>query len=221
MEATLYRLFAWPNSYAMGVHAMLEELGVDYEVRWVKIMVDDLDPDFVAASPHGRVPALVAPGGTLFETGAIALFLAETHPEAGLLVPPGDPGRARFLQWFHYFASTLQPDVMIQFHPEFYFDDAETRARFQAASMERLGTVLTTLEAALDPGPYFMGGQRSLLDYLFALQAVWPEVYPTAIEDYPRINHLVTSLLQRPAVKKVHELHMAAAKTIDRTGMHG
>ena len=52
-------------------------------------------------------------------------------------------------------------------------------------------------------------------------QAVWPEIYPTAIEDYPRIDRLVTSLLQRPAVKKVHELHMAAAKTIDRTGMHG
>ena len=215
----MYRLYAWPNSYAMGVHAMLEELGVDYEVQWVKIMVSDLDPDFAAASPHGRVPALTAPGQTVFETGAIALFLAESHPEAGLLVPQGHPGRARFLQWLHYFASTLQPDVMIQFHPEFYFDDAKTRTRFQRASMERLTKVLATLEAALDPGPYFMGGQRSLLDYLFVLQAVWPEIYPNAIDDYPRIHALVKSLLERPAVKKVHDLHMATAKTIDRSGM--
>lgn len=215
----MYQLYAWPNSYAMGVHAMLEELGVDYEVRWVKIMVSDLDPDFAAASPHGRVPALEAPGQTVFETGAIALFLAESHPEAGLLVPPGHPGRARFLQWFHYLASTLQPDVMIQFHPEFYFEDAETQARLQRSSMARLKKVLATLEGALDPGPFFMGRQRTLLDYLFVLQAVWPDIYPATIEDYPNICRLVGSLLGRPAVRKVYDLHIATAKTIDRTGM--
>lgn len=203
----------------MGVHTMLEELGVGYEVQWVKIMVRDLDPDFAAASPHGRVPVLTTPDQTIFETGAIALFLAEAHPEAGLLVPQGHPHRARFLQWFHYFASTLQPEVMIQFHPEFYFDDVETRTRFQKASMDRLAKVLATLEAALDPGPFFVAGHRTLLDYLFVMQAVWPEIYPTAIDDYPRIHSLVNTLLERPAVKKVYDLHMATAKTIDRSGM--
>ncbi len=108
---------------------------------------------------------------------------------------------------------------MIQFHPEFYFDDAETQARFQRASMARLEKVLTTLETALDPGPFFMGRQRTLLDYIFVSQAVWPEIYPATVDDYPKIRSLVNSLLERPAVRKVYDLHMATAKTIDRMGM--
>ncbi len=61
-EATLYRLYAWPNSYAMGVHAMLEDLGVDYEVRWVKIMVSDLDPDFCRGVAPWTGPGSGGPG---------------------------------------------------------------------------------------------------------------------------------------------------------------
>lgn len=215
----MYRLYAWPNSYAMGVHAILEEIGVAYDLRWVKIMVADLDPDFARISPHGRVPALESPDGAMFETGAIALYLAERHPEAGLLVPPGDPDRPAFLQWFHYLATTLQPEVMIQFHPEFYFDEATTRDALKRASMARLTKVLATLEAALGPGPYFLGDRRTAVDYLFALQAVWPEIYPGTIDDYPAIRRQVETLRARPAVRSVHDLHLAEAATVDRSGM--
>ena len=203
----------------MGVHALLEDLGVDYEHRWVKIMVPDLDPEFRAASPHGRVPALETPGGSLFETGAIALWLAENHPQAGLHIPEDMPGRGRFLQWLHYLASTLQPEVIIQFHPEFYFRDQATAEALKAASMLRLAKVLDTLEAALDPGPYFFGTHLTVLDYLFALQATWPEIYPTSIDDYPAIRRNVGHLLARPAVKRIYDLNMEVAQTIDRSGM--
>jgi glutathione S-transferase len=203
----------------MSIHALLEDMGLPYEIRWVKIMVRDLDPDFQAASPHGRVPTLETPTGALFETGAIALWLAETHSQAELHVPEGDPDRGEFLQWLHYFASTLQPEVIIQFHPEFYFQDPETCDALKAASMLRLEKVVDTLEAALEPGPFFLGERRTILDYLFALQATWPEIYPTAIDDYPRIRRNVESLLARPAVKRIFDLNMEVAQSIDRSGM--
>ncbi len=215
----MYRLYAWPNSYAMGVHAILEEIGAAYDLRWVKIMVADLDPDFARISPHGRVPALESPDGALFETGAIALYLAERHPEAGLLVPAGDPDRPAFLQWFHYLATTLQPEVMIQFHPEFYFADTATQDALKLASMARLTKVLATLETALTAGPYFLGTRRTVIDYLFTLQAVWPEIYPGSIDDFPAINRQVETLCARPAVRRVHDLHLAEAATVDRSGM--
>jgi glutathione S-transferase len=79
----MYRLFAAPHSYAMVAHSVLEELGVAYELAWVEIFTDKPDPAFLAASPHARVPALVHEHGTLYEAGAIALYLAEIqfHPE--------------------------------------------------------------------------------------------------------------------------------------------
>jgi len=205
----MYTLFAYPNSYAMTAHAVLEEIGAPYEVRWVQIFSDQVDPDFASASPHARVPALVTPEGTIFETGAVALYLAEHHTDTGLLVPTGAPGRGAFLQWFHYLASTLQPDVMIQFHPELYFpNDEEAQNRFLHASMARLTTVLDVIETLLSDGPYFCGQKRTILDYLFVMQAVWPEIFPGQVEDYPRIHHLISTLLPRPAVARVYKIHM-------------
>lgn len=214
-----YRLFAWPTSYAMGVHALLADLDLEHEVRWVKILTDDLDPDFAQISPHGRVPVLETPDGPVFEAGAIAQYLGERHANGSLVIAPHDHQRGPFLQWMSYLGTTLQPDVMIQFHPELYFEDTATRARFKAASMSRLKTVLSTLEAALDPGPYFFGERRTVLDYVFALQAVWPEIYPNGIEAYPAIERQVETMLARPAVRSVYEMHMTLSQTIDRSGM--
>lgn len=214
-----YRLFAWPTSYAMGVHALLADLDLEHEVRWVKILTDDLDPDFSRISPHGRVPVLQTPDGPVFEAGAIALYLGERHADGSLVIPPNDSQRGAFLQWMSYMGTTLQPDVMIQFHPELYFEDAETRARFKAASMSRLKKVLSIIDAALDPGPYFFGSRRTVLDYVFALQAVWPDIYPDSIDAYPAIRRQVGTILERPAVRAVYDMHMALSQTIDRSGM--
>jgi glutathione S-transferase len=203
----MYRLYAAPNSYAMVAHAVLEELGVAYELAWVEIFTDKPDTAFLAASPHARVPALVHEHGTLCEAGAIALYLAERHPEAGLVIPVGDPERAKFLQWLSYLASTLQPDVMIQFHPEIYAIDADDQAKLQQASMKRLGRVLEILDEALDPGPYFFDEQLTVCDFVLALQAVWPEIYLRSIDDYPKVKRLVERVTERPAVRRVLAQH--------------
>lgn len=205
----MYTLFAYPNSYAMTAHAVLEETGAPYDVKWVQIFTDELDPEFSAISPHGRVPALRHGETTIFETGAIAHYVAEQHPEVDLIVRPLHAERARFLQWFHYLATTLQMDVMIQFHPEVYFpDDEATQKRFLAASLSRLGKVMDIIEENLADGPYFCGSKRTIVDYLFVMQAVWPEVFPTRADDYPNIKNLMDTLFERPAVRRVYDAHM-------------
>ncbi len=203
----MYRLYAAPNSYALVAHTVLEELGVAYELAWVKIFTDDPDPAFLAASPHARVPALVHESGSLYEAGAIALYLAERHPEAGLTIPVGDPDRGKFLQWLSYLASTLQPDVMLQFHPELYFADAEDQAELKRASMKRLRRVLEILDEALEPGPYFFAGHLTVCDFVLAMQATWPEIYPRSIDDYPNLKRLVQAVTERPAVRRVLAQH--------------
>ena len=200
-------LYTAPNSYAMMVHTVLEESGCPYDVKWVEIFTDHPDPEFVAVSPHARVPALMHGEIQLCETGAIAMYLAETFPELDLLVNPGDPRRGTFLQWLHFLASTLQPDVMVQFHPENYFSQADMREQFKSASLRRLEKVLATLNTALEPGPYFFGETRTVLDYLLVMQAVWPEIYPGTIDDHPNICRLVEAITERDAVKRVIALH--------------
>jgi glutathione S-transferase len=203
----------------MIAHVLLEELGVNYTLKWVELFSGQPDAAFLAASPHGRVPALVGPEGALFESGAIALYLAECYAEANLTIPPDDARRGRFLQWLHYLASSLQPEVLIQYHPEFYFAHAEDQDRLKMASLGRLGRVLETIEQALQPGPYFFGDQRTICDYCLALQAIWPPIYPGSIADYPRIELLTNKITERPAVRRVLIMHEETwARAHNQTG---
>ena len=203
-----YTLFCAPDTYAMGAHAILEEVGADYEVRWVDLFSDTPDPAFLAASPHCRTPALSGPEGTIFETGAVALYLAENYPDAGLVIAPDDPQRGAFLQWFHYLATTLQPEVLIQFHPEFYFPDEIDQGRLKTASMERLKTVFVTLDTALTPGPFLFGAQPTVPDFILALQTVWEVIFPEGdITPYPNIARQRDVLCALPAVQRMLTQH--------------
>lgn len=204
-----YTLFCAPNSYAMGVQAVFEEIGAPYELRWIELFSDMPDPDFLAVSPHARVPALLGPDGAIFESGAIALYLAERHPEAGLNIDTAHPLRGQYLQWMHYLAATLQPDVMLQFHPEMYFSDPTEQAALKQASMKRLEKDLQIIEAALSPGPWFLGETLTVIDFCFGMQAVWPEVFPDSISDFPNIAQMVERLLERRSTQRTLSIHKA------------
>ncbi|MEM7224976.1 MAG: glutathione S-transferase family protein [Pseudomonadota bacterium] len=203
----MVRLFLAKNSYAMSSHLILEEIGRPYELVEVAIFTDRPDPAFLAVSPHARVPALVDGEVALCETGAIALYLADKHPEAGLAFPPGDPGRARLLQWLFYLSSTLQPDVMIQFHPELTFGDPARQAELKAASMTRLEKIWPVLDEALAPGPYFFGDAPTVADFCLATQAIWPECFAESIEAYPRIAAMVEAARARPSFARLKAWH--------------
>ena len=207
-----YTLYCAPDTYAMCAHAVLEEVSADYSVHWVKLFTDTPDPAFLAASPHCRTPALRGPDGTVFETGAVALYVAERHPETGLVIPPGDPRRGAFLQWFHYLASTLQPDVIIQYHPEFYHPQPALQEALKEASMARLSRVFETLDTALSEGPFLFGATPTVPDFILGTQALWDVIFPGGdISRYPNIARHRASLCERPSVQNMLAQHRASA----------
>src|SRR5271170_5089742 len=87
-DAVALRLFHSPNSRSARVRWLLEEIGADYEISLVT-REDRSSEAHRQRHPLGRVPALETDNGTLFETMALCLHIAETHPEAGLLPAEG------------------------------------------------------------------------------------------------------------------------------------
>ena len=77
-------LHYWPTPNGWKVTIMLEECGLDYNVIPVDIRKgDQFKPEFLAISPNNRMPAIVDRRDpketvTLFESGAILAYLAET-----------------------------------------------------------------------------------------------------------------------------------------------
>lgn len=86
----------------------LEEAGQAYEVRLVSFK-GLKTPEHRARHPFGQIPTFEQDGLVLFESGAIVLHLALSHP--GLL--PDDPdGRARAMMWMFAAVSTVEPPIV-------------------------------------------------------------------------------------------------------------
>jgi GST-like protein len=70
-----------PNGHKVTI--LLEELGVPYELKFIRIgRGDQFKPEFLAISPNNKIPAIVDPEGpdgkpiSIFESGAILKYLA-------------------------------------------------------------------------------------------------------------------------------------------------
>lgn len=97
-----------PGSCSTGIHILLEELDLPFEVYIVNLPAGDhTKPDYIAINPKSTVPTLVRDDGTaLTEFGAIAYWLARTHPEAKLM--PGDPhGDSLVIETLDYVVGTI------------------------------------------------------------------------------------------------------------------
>jgi glutathione S-transferase len=79
------------------------EKGVDYEL--VLTSPASQDPDFVAASPFGKIPAIKDGDFNLADSTAIFTYLEAKHPEPALL--PADPQMRGKTMWLEEFADTI------------------------------------------------------------------------------------------------------------------
>ena len=201
----MYTLFTHRDSYGMTAELALEELGIDYESVVFNVHDAAQWPEgFSDANPNCRVPTLITEHGPLYESAAILVHLAETHGGGRLMPPPGDPRRQRYWQWHFYLMSTLQPEVLIQFHPEKYFpDDPGGRQGLQTASRQWLERIWRVLDDAIGAGPWLLGELYTTCDISFAMQALWRENQPSDLSQYPNAKRCLQAILDRPAARRV------------------
>src|SRR3546814_19044037 len=88
-------------------------MGLDWRLEYIDILAgDQLTPEFLALNPNNKTPVIVddeGPGGerfTLWETGAILLYLAE---KTGRFMPTDPAKRAIRWQWLMFQVSGVGP----------------------------------------------------------------------------------------------------------------
>ena len=112
---------ATPNGHKVSV--ALEELGLPYETRKIDLSAgEQKEPWFLEINPNGRIPAIVdrEAGLTVFESGAILVYLAE---KTGELMPTDPAGRYETLQWLMFQMGGVGPmmgqaNVFARYAPE-------------------------------------------------------------------------------------------------------
>lgn len=202
-----YVLHTWPDSAALIVRLVLEDLGQDYRAETIDRPAGALDsPAYRRLHPMGKIPVLETPDGPIFETAAILLYLSEKH---GALAPAaGAPDRAAFLKWFIFVTNEVHPSVMQIFYPE-RIAGPEAAPAVTLMATARLRDDLTLLDnmVAQERPAWLSPDTPSVLGYYLATLMRWiatlapghPARWPA--RDFPALFSVLAALERRPAAR--------------------
>jgi glutathione S-transferase len=202
----MYTLYWSPGSANMTPHAMLEEIGVPYQlIRVDTSKGEQRNPDYLKVNPHARVPTLIYDDGkVLYEAAAISLFLAERHPEAGLAPLPGHADRAPFLQWMAYLTNTMQESCMHWWHPENFIPGADLQAALKQSAEARLARMFDFIDKHLAAsGPHLCGARLYACDYYAVMLARWTRDMAKPAQTFPHVRKLVRTVVARPGYARM------------------
>ncbi|MDP3860088.1 MAG: glutathione S-transferase family protein [Phaeovulum sp.] len=186
-------MFHAPNSRSSRLYWLNEELGRPARVELVGVrraMTQTGTPDPRNPHPEGKVPFLIHDGVAVWESTAIALYLTELFPEAGLGIAPGTPQRGRFLAWLAWYGAVLEPVIIAQLcgfsHPAWH------------ASLRGLPEAVARLARHWQRHPYLMGDSFTAADLLAHSAFTWaPHMLPAD----PVVSAWVDRCHARPAAQ--------------------
>ena len=195
----LYGVRQWGSTL---VEAMLDWVGEPFEF----IDVEGFDAPgpqrdlLLAVNPLARIPTLILPDGQILsESAAIALYLSEQHPEAGLAPPPGDPLRAAFLNRLIWFVSAVYPTFTYRDYPERWAPDAADQLVERVDAFRK--TLWEQLEAALGEGPWVLGERPSALDAYVTIMSHWRPTRKWLAEHCPKAHALALRAEKLPQIE--------------------
>jgi glutathione S-transferase len=153
-------LYHHPLSRAANVVWMLEEIGIDYELRFVDISAgEQKSAEILALNPMGKLPILADGDAVITESAAIGLYLADRYA-AGRLAPTlDDPARGTYLRWSLFAPSVIEPGAMAKAAGWTYKDSQAGWGKHEA--------MVAAMESALGNRSYLLGDRFSMADVIF------------------------------------------------------
>ncbi len=103
------------NSRSQRILWLLEELGVDYDLkRYGRDKETSLaPPELQDVHPLGKAPVIDDDGQVVAESGAIIEYLVGRYDDGTLLPEEGTPERMAYTYWLHYAESSLMPLLLM------------------------------------------------------------------------------------------------------------
>ncbi|WP_368183972.1 glutathione S-transferase family protein [Aestuariibius sp. HNIBRBA575] len=190
---------------------LLHELGVEFDVVVHAFGKNLRSPEYRALHPVGRVPALEIDNAAMFETGAMAEYLTEKFPDAGLGRLPGDAERMEYLVWLHFAESISQHSAALtQQHVAIYHDEQRSPVVMNLEA-KRLAKNYEALETQLEGRDYLLRSGFSAADIGIG-QAIYMSRHFAHLDGFPNLTAWYARITDRPAFQK--SLPPAGAQTL-------
>lgn len=194
MSTTLY--FA-PGTRATRIAFLLEELGVPWQKVTLNLSQrEHKTAEYLALNPNGVVPALKDGDTVVFESVAIALYLADRYADAGLAPSPDSPLRGPYLSWMVWSMTTLEPPIG-EVYTERLKPAEQQSAAFIAAALERFRASAQVLDGEI-VGPYLFGDSFSAADVMVGCVLAFAGMLGM-LDGHERLRDYAARITARPA----------------------
>jgi glutathione S-transferase len=204
------QFYMTPGSCTTGIHILLEELELPFQVNIVNLQAGDhRQPAYLALNPKGTIPTLVLDDGTaLTSFPSIACWLARRHPRKRLL--SDDPLlAARTLELLDCAVNTVHGQGFTRiFTTERYVpegldptDTSRWTASITAQGQAIVREAFDVIEARLPDTGYAMGADFTIADAALFYVFFWAS--KTNIAMPPRCQALFERIRARPVVNQV------------------
>ena len=197
-------LHTWDTPNGRKISVALEEMGLPYEVHSVHIgKGEQFDPAFLDISPNNRIPAIVDPEGdggkgqSVFESGAILLYLAE---KTGKFLAASGPARVATWEWLMWQMGGFGPMPGQVHHFAGLENEADKRYgldRYQQETMRLYGVA----DRRLANVEYF-AGDVSIADFAVLGWAWRHERHRVNLDEFPRVKRWYEAMMARPGVQR-------------------
>lgn len=216
MAGKTITLWGHGSGRAMRVHWVLQEFGLDYEVRPIQARTGETQTDaYTALNPKQKIPTLQHGDLVLTESPAIVAYIADAfEPPAGFHAPREPAGRAKVNEWCAFVSMELDAHTLyvIRRHEALkaiYGPAPEAVASAREYYLKQLNAVAPRVAAA---DAYLFGDAFSIADILLMTVLDWGRNYgielPPALADYQlRVD-------KRPAYRKAFELNYEGVRTL-------
>lgn len=174
------------------------------EYNGIDVDVAEFDAATVRSlSPTGKAPVLETPHGTIFESNAIARYLAKIRRDTGL-TGNGVYEEAAIDAWVDFAANELELPASVWFYPALGYMPFNKEA-YEKAKKD-LATGLTTLNDYLLTKTYLVGEKITLADItvasalLYPMKLVCDKAY---LKPFGNVVRWFTTCVNQPEFKKV------------------
>jgi GST-like protein len=189
--------FGTPNGRKISI--ALEELGLAYNVHTVHIGKNEqFAPAYVAINPNSKIPSIVDTdtGITVFESGAILLYLAE---KTGQLLPKETAKRFEVIEWLMFQMAGVGPMFgQVNHFKKFAPEPVPYAIERYSKEAKRLQKVLDTRLQ----GREYICGAYSIADIATYPWVAVHDFMGIPIDDCPDLVRWTKAMAERPAVQR-------------------
>jgi len=193
------------NSRSQRILWLLEELGLDYEVkRYERDSNTMLAPAALKeVHPLGKSPVITDEGQTLAESGAITDYLVERYGDGKLAPPSGTPEKLRYDYWLHYSEGSVMPLLVMKLVLDnFGLGDSDASSQFVTPQIK---LHFDYLESELTKNEWFVGEEFTAADIQMSFPVEAVEAQAGLDASRPKLKAFLERIHTRPAYQRALE----------------